>query len=140
VKVYIAGPMTGIEFYNFPRFFDAKMDWITAGHEAITPFDTNSAVWARHYGRPFDPYSDKCDYGDPILAEMWLENMGALTRADAIALLPGWEKSRGATAELVVALGLGKEVYEAFTMERLYLRPVISFQVEIPDAKKEAAA
>lgn len=136
MRVYIAGPMSLTEhqrepFYNYPAFFSAKMDWKTAGYDVITPFETNSIVWQRHHGRGFDPYSDKCEYGDPLLAEMWIENMAALSRARAIALLPGWEHSKGASAELVVALALGKEVYDAITFEQLHLKTCLAFQTVI---------
>jgi nucleoside 2-deoxyribosyltransferase len=116
MRVYIAGPMTGYEFYNVKAFEAAKDKWVVYGHEAQTPFDANSRVWERHHGRPFDPYVDECDYGDPILNEMFVEDIRTLAEADAIVLLEGWEKSKGANAELGVARCLGKSVWLNATM------------------------
>lgn len=36
-----------------------------------------------------------------------------LLEVDAIAYLPGWEKSRGATLEMSIAMALGLYVYDA---------------------------
>ena len=117
--IYIAGPMTGHEAYNHRAFAAAQEFLQSMGWNAVTPFASNSVVWQRHYGRDFDPYTDACDYGEPILNEMIAEDIGALCRAYAIALLPGWENSRGARIELVISLNLGKPVYDAMTNQQL---------------------
>lgn len=111
--VYIAGPMTGYEHYNVTAFEEAAARWRAVGHDPVTPFESNSVVWRRHFGRDFDPRTDKCDYGDKLLAELVAEDIGTLCRADAIVLLHGWEKSRGARVELHMALNLGKPIYDA---------------------------
>lgn len=114
-SVYIAGPMTGIPAYNYPAFVEAANAWRAEGWEPSTPFDANSQVWRRHYGRDFDPYTDKCDYGDPILGEMLVEDLLVLIAADRVAFLPGWRASKGATFEHSVAVMLGKPCDEALT-------------------------
>lgn len=113
--VYIAGPMTGHEHYNVRAFDAAAVAWRDAGYRVETPFDANSVVWRRHHGRAFDPRTDVCDWGDPILAEMLAEDFAALCRADVVALLPGWEKSKGTRAEILVAVNLGKRIMDAHT-------------------------
>jgi hypothetical protein len=64
---------------------------------------------------------DVCDWGDPVLAEMIAEDFSVLCRSDAVALLPGWESSKGSRAEILVAVNLGKPIYDAVTFERLPL-------------------
>lgn len=107
MRVYIAGPMTGREAYNLAAFQDAARAWRAAGHEVETPFDANSRVWRRTNGRDFDPHTDTCEWGDPLLRTMFMEDIDTLMRSDAIVLLEGWENSRGATLELHLAERFG---------------------------------
>lgn len=88
MKVYIAGPMTGIEGLNYPAF-DAAADELRArGHEPINP--------AR---RGIEPDWTWVDYMRHAIRDV--------TNAEAIHLLPGWESSRGATLEAHIADALG---------------------------------
>lgn len=116
---YIAGPMTGFPLYNAAAFEYAKAKAVDAGYDAVTPFECNSVVWRRHHGRDFDPTKDTCDYGDPILAEMLVEDMAALSRSDVVIVLDGWEKSKGARLEVLLAQNLGKRVLWSRTLEPL---------------------
>ena len=127
MKVYIAGPMTGKEFYNVEAFREAQARWLDRGWDAHTPFEANSRAWHRVYGRDFDPYTDVCDYGSPLLPLMFAEDLHEVCTSDAIALLPGWEKSKGVARELAVALLLGKRIYNAETFQPLYLKTSIIF-------------
>ena len=103
MKVYIAGPMTGFPAYNLTAFEEAAFAWAADGHEVETPFDANSRVWFKHHGRPFDPHNDTCEWNDPLLREMFAEDVAVLLASDAVALLPGWENSKGATLERTIA-------------------------------------
>lgn len=88
MKVYIAGPMTGLPDYNRQAFHDAAGVLQGLGHEPLNP----AAI----------------DLGGNAL---WLNYMRAttrlLTQADAVCALPGWEESRGANIELDWAIGVG---------------------------------
>lgn len=92
MKVYIAGPMTGLPDFNYPAFFAAARQLVARGHEPINP--------ARREGR------EGCS--------TWQDYMRAALRdvaeADGIALLPGWQDSRGARLERSVGIRLGIEV------------------------------
>lgn len=112
MRVYIAGPMTGFEAYNLHAFQRAQREWRLRGHDAIIPFESNSTVWQRHFGREFDPYTDSCDWGDPLLRELFVEDVAYLLSADAVAVLPGWQKSKGALLELHHALMFGLPIYD----------------------------
>ena len=118
-RVYIAGPMTGYPSYNLAGFEYAAAQWKDAGYEAVTPFQSNSIVWQRHHGVDFDPTRDTCDYGDPILGEMLLEDLATLRSADCMAMLSGWEKSKGAKLEMLFAQSLGRPVFDAATFQPL---------------------
>jgi len=91
-RVYIAGPMTGIEGHNYPAFFDAAKDIEARGWEAINP--------AENFGGRTD-----LPRGSYMRADF-----EELCRCDAIYMLPGWRKSRGARAEYLVARECGLEV------------------------------
>lgn len=91
MKLYLAGPMTGIEFMNFP-LFNAESARIRAlGYEVVNPVEIND-----------DPEAQ------------WIECMKADIRAlidcDGVALLDGWERSRGATLEHHIASNLGLHI------------------------------
>lgn len=88
MKVYISGPMTGYEDYNFPAFDDAAQKLTAFGHEVINPAD-NGVV-------------DGWSWSDYLRLDLRL-----LTECDAIVLLPGWAQSRGARLERHVAKELG---------------------------------
>ncbi len=116
--IYIAGPMRGIDQFNFPAF-DAARDRFTAwGYEVISPADLD-----RDAG--FDPLSspEPADSGE--LGTVILRDVQAITRElrpvdgpdrfDAIALLPGWEKSKGAAVEVALGKFLGLTFVDAET-------------------------
>lgn len=92
-RVYISGPMTGIENHNFPAFHARAQQLRDAGHEVVNPAEmgvTDGMTWA--------------DYMRRDIAE--------LVTCEAISLLPGWESSRGARLEHVLAMALGMEILE----------------------------
>lgn len=93
-RVYIAGPMTGYPDLNFPAFHREAARLRSEGLEAINPAEINA---------------------DPTAG--WVDCMRAdireLVTCDAILMLPGWEKSRGATLEHHIAAALGMQVLRA---------------------------
>jgi hypothetical protein len=105
--------MDGIAQDNFPAFNDAQAAWRAWGHEAITPFDTNTRVWERVHDTPFVPGVTKCHYGDPLLPLMFAEDVAELAKADATVVLDGWERSKGTRVELILCVLLGKPVFAA---------------------------
>ena len=103
-RIYLSGPMTGIPEFNFPLF-----DWATgllreAGHEVFSPAEKDRA-------NGFDP---KGMTGTEALAASGFDLRLALgadlawicAKAEAVALLPGWENSHGAAAEIATARAL----------------------------------
>jgi hypothetical protein len=111
--VYIAGPMTGLVKYNHPAFMRARDRWLANGFSPVTPFDSNNTIWRRHFARDFNPSEDVCDWGDPILDEILAENWLLVSRSATVALLPGWQNSKGSKAELLVAINSGKRIVDA---------------------------
>lgn len=87
--VYVAGPMTGIEDFNYPTFNAAADSLRAAGYEVLNP-----------------TLDRKSPAEDPP-GMTWVDYMRAaiimVAKADGIALLPGWTSSRGATLEVEIA-------------------------------------
>lgn len=93
IRIYLAGPMTGLPELNFPAFHRAAASLRASGHEVVNPAEIN-----------VDPEKGwhACMRAD--IAE--------LVTCDAIALLPGFERSRGARLERHIALELGmREIF-----------------------------
>jgi len=119
MRVYIAGPMTGRPLYNFSGFDNAKAEWEARGHRVTTPADITRRMWAERFCRTFDPQTDRCEYGDALMCDLFAADIEAVTKADAIAVLAGWPVSKGAKIEIAVARALGKPVYDAETFALL---------------------
>ena len=108
-KIYIAGPMRGYPELNFPAFDTARDAFTQAGWIVTSP-----ACLSRASGNTMDrgyldhEYNRACAETDTnALLGFRAEN------GDAIAMLPGWETSTGAVAELSLARWLGLRIYDA---------------------------
>lgn len=95
--IYVAGPMTGIEELNYPAFNEAAELLEAAGYDTLNPVLSASRSDAPH------------DYVDETTTwQMYMRNaLNQVIRAEGIALLPGWEQSRGARLEVYIAEQLG---------------------------------
>lgn len=102
MKIYLAGPMRGAHLFNFPAFFRAAMDLRALGHEVFNPAENDMAGG-------LDPSESlESQNFDLDIAFVW--DIRHVLMADAIALLPGWEKSTGSCVERSVAAMTGKKV------------------------------
>jgi hypothetical protein len=121
MKVYIAGPMTGVPAYNFPAFDRAAGQWLHAGWDVVSPADLTREYWREHFGEEFDPDSTdpRISAGGDIYRAFLRKDIAAIAECDAIALLPGWERSGGVAKELTVARLLGLQELDALTFEPL---------------------
>lgn len=111
MRTYLAGPMRGLKLFNFPAFDAAAADLRSQGVEVISPADLD-----RQSG--FDPVSLPEDWDWRTLPEHFSldaamkRDLEALGQVDAIHMLPGWQQSKGATAERAVAIWRGLAVFE----------------------------
>lgn len=91
MRIYLSGPMTGRPSLNFPAFNEAAASLRRLGYEVTNPAEINpdaSLPWAQ------------CMRAD----------IKALCDCDALALLPGWEDSKGAHLEVHIAHRIGIKV------------------------------
>jgi hypothetical protein len=111
VKIYVAGPMRGYPEFNFPAFNEATAKLRAEGHDVFNPAERDIE---RHGGVDISKGNEAGD--ERIAAEMHgfslrealAEDMAYICReADAIYMLPGWQQSKGASAEYATARALG---------------------------------
>ena len=103
--IYIAGPMRGYPRFNFDAFDAAEKDLKAKGHCVVSP-----AQMDRDAGLDPDRLTE-ADVTPEFLCRCIKRDVNAILWADAIALLPGWEKSTGAKAELVIARWAQKQIF-----------------------------
>lgn len=96
-RVYIAGPMTGIPEFNFPTFHRVAARYRADGFDVVNPAEINGPA-AVETGKTW--------------ADCMRADIRELVTCDAIVLLPGAERSKGATLELHIARALGMGVFE----------------------------
>lgn len=94
-RVYLAGPMSGIPEFNFPAFHAMASALRGAGFDVVNPAEINGPA--------------AVDAG-MTWADCMRADIAQLVTCDGIALLPGWENSRGATLEHHIAKALGMHV------------------------------
>jgi len=115
-KYYIAGPMTGIPYFNFPAFDKAKryIEDNLAQNEIFSPADHDRSL----LGKPNDwlplPKDSTENWKSwaipnaPELRQMLGDDLSWIAKnATDIYMLKGWENSRGAGAEWALARALG---------------------------------
>lgn len=88
MKIYIAGPMTGLPDFNYPAFNTAAAALRDAGHQVENPAENPDPACKSWAG-----------YMRMALAQ--------LVTCEAIFLLKGWENSKGARIEHDIARELG---------------------------------
>jgi hypothetical protein len=94
--VYISGPVTGIPEYNFPAFKLAESYLRKQGYRTINPADIARGVFER--------------IEKPQWKDFMRVDLKYLIKCDAIYMLVGWKKSRGARIEHFIAKILEMEI------------------------------
>lgn len=109
MKIYIAGPITGIKDYKI-NFEKAAEKIKSKGHEPVNPCLLETIL---------DPRTTSWN-------EYLLASLGLLRASSAILLLNGWERSRGAQREHREAVALGMKVYKDVDSIRCVIREEVT--------------
>lgn len=105
--VYIAGPMRGLPQSNFPAFDRAATILRENEFEVYSPAEHDRQMG--YDGERWFDGSDTVSYEDQCEMISW-DLATIIWACDAIVLLPGWEKSKGAAVEKALADFLGIDV------------------------------
>ena len=110
-KIYIAGPMRGIRDFNFPAFHQAAKELCLRGYEVFDPAQRDKDTHGEDvFQSETGDLNDLVDFNFSHRDAMKADTTWICDEADAIAMLPGWEKSSGAFAEWALARCLGLEI------------------------------
>lgn len=113
-RIYISGPMTGIEPREYRRRFrEAEAILRRHGYGCINPCRVWSCRFPWLYRLMNALLGNRLAYAVILAYDLIL----LMTRADGIAMLPGWQASRGAQIENYVSMhfwmqGISKAVTE----------------------------
>lgn len=112
MKIYLSGPMRGYAQYNYPAFHHYAKTIRSKGHVVISPAEMDLEI------DKTDIHSVTADTPPPYSFSHYMKrDLPAICDCEAIATMPGWEKSQGATLEVYVARKLGKLILNAETLE-----------------------
>jgi|688.fasta_scaffold31150_11 hypothetical protein len=106
MKIYIAGPMTGHENWNFLTFFETQQALEGLGHEVINPAQNDGKTLGEAIANVDSPSLPRKSWGDYMRIDL-----RSVLAVDAVCVLDGWRNSKGATLEVHVAEELGLPIY-----------------------------
>ncbi len=103
-KIYLSGPITGVENLNREAFEDAESFYSALGYEVINPLkirgnEDTTKEWS-HYMR---------------------NDIKALVDCNIVVFLRGWEVSRGASLEMIIATSLELTIIEHESIKSTWL-------------------
>jgi Domain of unknown function (DUF4406) len=107
--VYIAGPFRGKDHYvifqNICRAEALSLEVWRLGHAC------------------FCPHLNTAHFQDAAPDRVWMEgDLEILRRCDAVLMVPGWRKSKGARAERKLAKSMGMPVFEKIAELKRWLK------------------
>lgn len=101
-RIYVAGPMTGIPQFNFPAFDRAAEKLRDAGYDVISPAELDEPE-VRKAALDSPDGALEGEFSPETYASFLARDVEIVAGVDGVALLPGWENSRGAQLEVRVA-------------------------------------
>lgn len=90
-RIYLSGPMAGLPDLNFPAFHAEAARLRSMGFDVVNPAEINPG-------------------GNKSWEECLRADIKALCDCDTIALMPGWEASKGSHLEAHIAHRVGIKV------------------------------
>ncbi len=115
MRIYVAGPMTGLPDHNFPAFFEVAERLEAIGHTPINPADHDGATLE-------EAIANQHSLGD--WTAYMKRDIPRLVACDAVYLMDGWKSSKGATLEHFIAEELGMPFFSSREMPP-EVRPVV---------------
>lgn len=113
MKIYVAGPMRGIAEFNFPAFNAAAAELRAQGHYVFNPAEKDTETYGVNFAKNNATGSEEeaaSNFGFSLREALGADLAWICSDAEAIALLPGWQNSKGAKAEYCTAVALGLQI------------------------------
>jgi hypothetical protein len=112
MKIYLAGPMRGYPHFNAPAFAAAAGRIRRLGHECFSPAEQSIKLFGESVRTNAAGDEGKMGGDERTVARtvFHLDLSYICLYAEAVALLPNWQESRGARAEKAVAEALGLSI------------------------------
>jgi hypothetical protein len=123
LRLYVAGPMTGLPGRNYDAFRTATRELTDTGYTAIDP----SEIDALHEFENARQGCKVCRRGTHSWHWYMKRAIGMMVSCDGVATLPGWENSKGAKAEVELALMLEMPVASVDTWSSHFRKAIRSF-------------
>lgn len=124
MRIYCAGPMTGLPEHNFPAFNAETARLRALGHAVFNPAENvapgDDVTAEEHLRRGYYMRLDIL----AITGWGWPGSSIYVPPVDAVVVLEGWENSRGARLEIETALQLDIQILHAgslFSMSQAHL-------------------
>ena len=104
--------MRSIPNFNFPMFFAVAKHLRNLGHEVFCPAERDVEKYGKEiYASPTGDLKDVAHLGFDLKEALEADLTWICRNAEGIAMLPGWETSKGATAEKALADALKVQVF-----------------------------
>lgn len=110
MRLYLAGPMRGYPEFNFPAFRDATAKLRKLGHEVFSPAEKDEDDGFRPGGMKGDN-EELTAVNFDLNEALAMDLVYVCKHAEAVVVLPDWDKSPGANAEIAAARALHKPVW-----------------------------
>lgn len=138
MTLYLSGPMRGYPNFNFDLFDHVTKLLRKKGHFVFNPAEHDQAVYPniREWPGFASGDTEQCPQFNLPTSLAW--DFGRILDSEGIAMLPGWEKSTGAKAELFVAEACGKSVYlVGGHVGDVMLVPAMTKRIAYPQLKED---
>lgn len=116
-RCYLAGPMRSKPAFNYPAFFAGEERLRAAGWEVFNPAKMDVELDNGGAEQHLSIEEQNAHAGSPINARRYAKRDAAILidvlrceEGDAIVVLPDWEQSTGARAEVAIARWVGLPV------------------------------
>ena len=104
MKLYLAGPMTGLPHLNHPMFDRVTARLRAAGHVVISPAEKD-----REWGQ--DAALAAKGKNSLNIHEVLRYDLKVVLDVEALVLLPSWRRSEGTRLEVIVAVSTGRRIF-----------------------------
>ena len=115
--LYLSGPMRGRPSFNFPTFDAVAKSLRSQGYAILSPAEHDRELYPDIEHWPGFASGSEAECPKFALPSSLAWDFQAITDSDGIALMDGWDESRGSRAERFVAECVGKPVFRVVPVD-----------------------